>query len=36
MTVNNYYGSEPEDEREAALDRDSDADDFAGADDDFV
>ena len=34
VTVNNYYGSEPGDEREAALD--GDGDDFADADDDFV
>jgi uncharacterized protein len=33
-TVNNYYGSEPGDEREADLDRDSD--DFADMNDDFV
>jgi len=36
VTVNNYYGSEPRDEREATLDRDGDGDDFADADDDFV
>ena len=36
MTVNNHYGSEPGDEREAAIDRDSDADDYAATDDDFV
>jgi hypothetical protein len=36
VTVNNYYGSAPGDEREAALDRDSDGNDFADANDDFV
>jgi uncharacterized protein len=36
VTVNNYYGSEPGEEREAALDRDGDGDDFADAYDDFV
>jgi uncharacterized protein len=36
VTVNNYYGSEPGDERELTLDRDGDGDDFADADDDFV
>jgi hypothetical protein len=36
VTVNNYYGSEPGDERAATLDRDGDGDDFADAGDDFV
>jgi uncharacterized protein len=36
VTVNNYYGSEPGDEREVALYRDSDGDDFADANGDLV
>jgi uncharacterized protein len=36
VTVNNYYGSEPGDERAATLDRDGDGDDFADAGDDLV
>jgi len=36
VTINNYYGSEPGDRREAALDRDSDDHDVADAGDDFV
>jgi hypothetical protein len=36
VTVNNYYGSEPGDERATTLDRDGDGDDFADAGDDFV
>ena len=36
LTVNNYYGSEPEGEREVALGREDDGDGFADAGDDFV
>jgi hypothetical protein len=36
VTVNNYYGSEPEDEREAGFDRENDGDPFADAGGDFV
>jgi len=36
VTINNYYGSEPGDRREAALDRDSDDLDIADTGDDFV
>jgi hypothetical protein len=36
VTVNNYYGSAPSDESEAALYRDNGGDDFADANDDFV
>jgi uncharacterized protein len=36
VTVNNYYPSEPDSEHEPSHDRDSDGDDFADADDDFV
>ena len=36
VTVNNYYQSEAGSEPEASRDRDSDGDDFAEADDDFV
>jgi uncharacterized protein len=36
VTINNYYGSEPGDRREAALDRDTDDLDIADTGDDFV
>ena len=36
LTINNYYGSEPGDRREAALDRDADDLDVADTGDDFV
>jgi hypothetical protein len=36
VTVTNYSGSEPGDERETAFDHDSDADDLTDTDDDFV
>jgi uncharacterized protein len=36
VTINNYYGSEPGDLREAALDRDTDDLDIADMGDDFV
>jgi hypothetical protein len=36
VTVNDYYPNEPGSEHEAPQDRDSDGDDFANAEDDFV